>query len=92
MKPVSLKASQLAFIDLLITRAQEKGRVSTDRITSDDDTVGIADAHHPLFDLSEHDLRIIQQMNQLASQLQFTTTLADLTEMRARAVKELARG
>jgi hypothetical protein len=91
MEPArSLTPSQLAFLDTMITRAQEKGRLAGDRLTPPNETVGLADAHHPLFDISEHDLRIIEQIQELSSQLQFSITLSDLIKMRERAVRTLA--
>ena len=83
-KTRSLTASQLSFIDTMITRAQEKGYSAERVLTPPQETVGLADAHHPLFDISEHDLRIIEQMRELASQLTFSITLSDLIKVRRR--------
>ena len=54
------------------------------------ETVGLADAHHPLFDISEHDHRIIQQIQDLSGQLEFSVTLGDLMKIRERAVRTLS--
>jgi hypothetical protein len=93
MKDKSLTASQLARIDLMITLAQEKG-FEVDQVfkTHTDETAGLMDAHHPLFDLSEHDREIITQIRELASQLEQSTSLSDLLALRGQAVKSLGGG
>ena len=88
----SLTASQLAFLDTMITRAQEKGHSLSDILTPPNETVGLADAHHPMFEITERDQRIIGQIAELASQLEFSVTLESLIEIRAEAVRNLAAG
>ena len=84
-EPRSLTASQLAFLDTMITRAQERGHSPSDVLTPPNETVGLADAHHPLFEITERDRRIIGQIAELASQLEFSTTLGKLIELRTQA-------
>ncbi len=90
----SLTASQLAALDLMITRAEEKGLKLTDDVyyVAESDTVGLADVHGGLFALSEHDRRIITQMHELARQLEHSVSLGDLMNARAEAVRSLSKG
>lgn len=93
MKPsaASLTVSQLAIVDAVITRAQERGLKFNQSISHTEETVTLTDAHHPLFDFSERDRRTLEQIRQLASQLEFSVSLGDLIEMRGKAVQDLAR-
>jgi hypothetical protein len=86
----SLTAGQLQELDLLITRAQEKGRTLRDLVKYTEDTDGLADAHHPLYyDFSERDRQLIAQIRDLFSQISATVPLQRLIEMRAQAVQTL---
>jgi hypothetical protein len=90
----SLSASQLAAIDFMITRAQERGVNPNDKIyyVAESDTVGLVDAHGGLFALAEDDRRIVDQMRELARQLQHSVSLGDLLKARAELVRSLNRG
>jgi hypothetical protein len=92
MKNRSLTASQLAHVDLIITRAQENGRFAQDLVRYTEDTEGVADAHHPFFDFSEHDLSLIAQIQSLAQRLEAKVRLGKLIELRGEAVRNLKRG
>lgn len=87
----SLAVSQLYALDAIVTRAQIRGKGPSDRFKTDptDITTGLADAHHPLFDLSEHDAGILRQMVELASQLELETSIDELLEIRGRLVQQL---
>ena len=89
-EPRSLTPSQLAFIDTLITKAQQKGYSSQEVLTPPNTTETLTDAHKPYFLISEHDERIIGQIRDLASQMEFSVTLSRLMELRAEAVRNLA--
>ena len=90
----SLTAGQLAALDLMITRAQEKGVGMTDKVyyVAESDTVGLADRFGGLFDFSEHDQPIIAEIRRLARQLEHSVSLGDLINARAEMVRSLSRG
>jgi hypothetical protein len=90
----SLTASQLAALDLMITRAQEKGANMTDKIyyVAESDTVGLIGLHGGLFEFSEHDQPIVAEIRRLARQLEHSVSLGDLINARAEAVRSLSRG
>jgi hypothetical protein len=85
----SLKPSQLATIDAMITKAQEDGLRLTDVMLTRTDVLTDIQA---LFDFSERDLRVVEQIRGLASQLETTVSLGRLIELRADAVRDLSRG
>jgi hypothetical protein len=90
----SLTLDQLTLIDTLITRAQGSGFKVDDLFKTsitEAQAEATPDAHHPLFDFSVHDRRILQQMKELAGQLEHTTSVSQLMELRAQAVKALSR-
>lgn len=93
-KSKSLTLGQLVMIDALITRAQASGHGLSDRAKTsitDAQADAVADAHHPLFDFSEHDRRIFVQIKELASRLEHSVSLGELIELRAQAVQSLNR-
>ncbi|EFC86706.1 hypothetical protein [Parafrankia sp. EUN1f] len=89
-EPGSLRLSQLARIDALITEAQSRGFGLSDRFRihiTEEQAAATPDAHHPLFDLSEHDREILNQIIELTGQLEHTTSIGELVEMRAQVVQ-----
>ncbi|MFI8266334.1 hypothetical protein [Streptomyces sp. NRRL F-2747] len=82
--------NQLARIDALITTAQARGFELSDRFKihiTEDQAAATPDIHHPLFDLSQHDRGILDQIIDLTGQLEHTTSIDELVQMRARIVK-----
>ena len=96
MKPSgSLKISQLAQIDSLITQAQSRGLGISDVFKTnitEDQAAATPDIHHPLFDLSDHDRELMDQIGELASQLDHTASIGELIEVRGRIVQGLNQG
>jgi len=93
-KSPSLTPSELLSIDRLITRAQEKGLTLKDQVKTsitDAQAQATPDAHHPLFDISEHDQHILAQIVQLTSKLEHSVSLGELIELRGQLVRKLSQ-
>ena len=91
----SLRVSQLASIDALLTGAQSRGLGVSDRFKTsitDAQSAATPDAHHPLFDLSQHDVEILERIRQLAAELEHETTVGELVEIRGQLVQDLSQG
>jgi len=94
-KDLRLTVLELASLDLLITAAQQRGLSRADLVAKTVDTADIhaahAEAHAKGIDLSIHDQRIIQQIRDLASQLESAPTLDELLEARAAVVQQIQK-
>lgn len=91
----SLQLKQLASIDALVTEAQSRGLGVEDRFKTsitEAQAEATPDAHHPLFDLSQHDQEILAQIRTLAAELEHETSVAELVELRAKLVQGFTRG
>ncbi|NNB96811.1 hypothetical protein HI113_23200 [Corallococcus exiguus] len=91
-KPSKLTHTELAAIDLTITNLQTAGH-RIDDINKDDDPrhqmcLAVADAHHPLIQLTERDKEIIAQIKTLASQLSSRTSLPELLEAKGKVLRK----
>ncbi|MEU8525826.1 hypothetical protein AB0C77_09540 [Streptomyces sp. NPDC048629] len=85
----SLRLSQLARIDALVVQAQSRGYTLSDRFKihiTEEQAAATPDAHHPLFDLSEHDRNILTRIIELTGELEHTTSIGELVQMRAKLV------
>ncbi|MEU9785552.1 hypothetical protein AB0H92_32105 [Streptomyces phaeochromogenes] len=86
----SLRLNQLARIDALITQAQTRGIGPSEQFKihiTEEQATATPDAHHPLFDLSQHDRNILDQIIRLTGQLEHTTSIGELVQMRAQVAQ-----
>jgi hypothetical protein len=86
----SLRLSQLARIDRLITEAQSRELGPSEQFKihiTEEQATATPDAHHPLFDLSQHDRQILDQIIDLTGKLEHTTSIDELVQMRAQVVR-----
>ena len=88
-----LSAVELASLDLMITAAQQRGLSVADKVAKTVDQADVhaahAEAHAKGIDLSAHDRRIVEQIRELASQLEAAPTLGELIEARAAVVRQI---
>lgn len=90
----SLSASQLAALDFMITRAQERGLSLTDQVyyLAETDTAALGEMRGGLFAMAEQDRRTLEQMGNLARQVKASASLGDLLKVRADLVRSMNRG
>lgn len=81
----------LAAIDLTITAMQAGGATVGDASRDDNPreqmATALADAHHPLVELTDQDIEIMRKIRDLAGQLSTRTSLRDLLDLRAQIIK-----